>query len=241
MSKYTTGELAKLCDVTVRTVQFYDAKHILIPSELTEGGRRLYSDDDLENLKLICLLKSLSLSLDSIKEILESENQNKILNTLLTEQARQIKLVLSEKENQLIAIDLIIKNITAKVSLPLNLITDIDTMMKEKNKLKSAYVKMSIIAMMMGAIEISTIFYGFTQNNWTPFAFGLVVVVVLSLTLLKIYYTDTMYICPNCSKKFKPVFREFLFASHTLKTRKLTCTHCGMKEFCIETSSDALH
>ena len=29
MSKYTTGELAKLCDVTVRTVQYYDNRGIL--------------------------------------------------------------------------------------------------------------------------------------------------------------------------------------------------------------------
>lgn len=39
MSKYTTGELAKLSGVTVRTVQYYDTRGILIPSELTEGGK----------------------------------------------------------------------------------------------------------------------------------------------------------------------------------------------------------
>ncbi len=40
MSKYTTGELAKLCDVSVRTVQFYDTKGLLPPTELTDevGG-----------------------------------------------------------------------------------------------------------------------------------------------------------------------------------------------------------
>ena len=41
MSKYTTGEIAKLCGVSVRTVQYYDTRNILTPSELTEGGRRL--------------------------------------------------------------------------------------------------------------------------------------------------------------------------------------------------------
>lgn len=45
MSKYTTGEIAKLCGVSVRTVQYYDTRGILTPSELTEGGRRLYSED----------------------------------------------------------------------------------------------------------------------------------------------------------------------------------------------------
>lgn len=28
MSKYTTGELAKLCGVTVRTVQYYDTRNL---------------------------------------------------------------------------------------------------------------------------------------------------------------------------------------------------------------------
>lgn len=45
MSKYTTGELAKLCNVSVRTVQYYDSRNILVPSELSEGGRRLYSEE----------------------------------------------------------------------------------------------------------------------------------------------------------------------------------------------------
>ena len=52
MSKFTTGELAKLCGVTVRTVQYYDTRGILIPSELSEGGRRLYSEYDLKRMKI---------------------------------------------------------------------------------------------------------------------------------------------------------------------------------------------
>ena len=53
MSKYTTGEIAKLCGVSVRTVQYYDTRGILTPSELTEGGRRLYSEDDLKRMKIM--------------------------------------------------------------------------------------------------------------------------------------------------------------------------------------------
>ena len=32
MSKYTTGEIAKLCGVSVRTVQYYDTRGILTPA-----------------------------------------------------------------------------------------------------------------------------------------------------------------------------------------------------------------
>ena len=48
---YTTGEVAKLCGVSVRTVQYYDTRNILIPSELSEGGRRLYSEEDVKRLE----------------------------------------------------------------------------------------------------------------------------------------------------------------------------------------------
>ena len=57
MSKYTTGEIAKLCGVSVRTVQYYDSRNILIPSELSEGGRRLYSEQDLKRALVNYFLK----------------------------------------------------------------------------------------------------------------------------------------------------------------------------------------
>ncbi len=53
MSKYTTGEVAKLCNVSVRTVQYYDSRGILVPSEISEGGRRIYSEEDLKKMQII--------------------------------------------------------------------------------------------------------------------------------------------------------------------------------------------
>ena len=64
MSVYSTGEIARLCGVSVRTVQFYDGKGLLPPSEISEGGRRLYSKADVEQLRFICMLKTLGLSGD---------------------------------------------------------------------------------------------------------------------------------------------------------------------------------
>lgn len=53
MSLYTTRELAKKCGVLVRTVQYYDERGILVPTDLTEGGRRLFSEDDVATLETI--------------------------------------------------------------------------------------------------------------------------------------------------------------------------------------------
>ena len=74
MSKFTTGEIAKLCGVTVRTVQYYDTRGILVPAELSEGGRRLYSENDLKRMKIICFLRDLGLPLDSIYQMLSEED-----------------------------------------------------------------------------------------------------------------------------------------------------------------------
>ena len=79
MSKYTTGEIAKLCGVSVRTVQYYDTRGILTPSELTEGGRRLYSEDDLKRLKIICFLRDADISINSIGELLSEEQPGSVI------------------------------------------------------------------------------------------------------------------------------------------------------------------
>ena len=83
MSKYTTGELAKLCGITVRTVQYYDTRGILIPSELSEGGRRLYNDDDLKKMKVICFLRDIGLQINTIAQILEDDDPHSVVSLLI--------------------------------------------------------------------------------------------------------------------------------------------------------------
>ena len=90
MPDYSTGELARLCGVTVRTVQFYDARGLLHPADLSEGGRRLYSESDLRKMRMICALKTLGLSLDAIQGVLASEKPERVLLLLLEEQERRI-------------------------------------------------------------------------------------------------------------------------------------------------------
>ncbi|MFA6941746.1 MAG: MerR family transcriptional regulator [Clostridiaceae bacterium] len=55
--KFTTGELSKRCSVSVRTVQYYDKEGLLKPSELSQGGRRLYTEEDM--LKLSGIINQL--------------------------------------------------------------------------------------------------------------------------------------------------------------------------------------
>ena len=100
MSKYTTGEMAKLAGVTVRTVQYYDSRKILVPSELSEGGRRLYSEDDLKRLKLICFLRDIGLQINSIGEILSAPNMENVIGLMLEQQLSVVQEEIVEKQKQ---------------------------------------------------------------------------------------------------------------------------------------------
>ena len=91
MSKYTTGEIAKLCGVSVRTVQYYDSRNILVPSELSEGGRRLYSEQDLKRMKIICFLRDAGISINNIGELLSEDDPGSVISVLLEQQEQALR------------------------------------------------------------------------------------------------------------------------------------------------------
>lgn len=237
MPQYTTGEMAKLSGVSVRTVQFYDAKDLLKPSELTEGGRRLYSDDDLNKLRLICMLKALGLTLGSIKGILDSDIPNKVLLLLLDEQAKQISDDIKDKQKQLDSIKIIKESISTTNRIPVNSISDVERMMDSKKKLKKAHVIMLVLGIIMDAIQIGTLIFWIVKGIWQPFAIGMVFVILLGILMTWMYCKNTDYICPECNTQFKPTLNEFLFSKHTPKTRKLKCPKCGRSGYCVEVAS----
>lgn len=66
----STGDLARRTGTTLRTVRFYEEAGLLEPSAVGKGGRRLYTEADLEKLTLIADLRELDLSLDEIRQLL---------------------------------------------------------------------------------------------------------------------------------------------------------------------------
>ena len=101
MSQFSTGELAKAAEVSVRTVQYYDQRGILTPSEVTEGGRRIYHESDLERLQVICFLRDLDFSINQIKKLLQEENREQVLELLLTDQIESLEKSSEEIEAKL--------------------------------------------------------------------------------------------------------------------------------------------
>jgi DNA-binding transcriptional MerR regulator len=67
----TSGDLARATGNTVRTIRFYEEQGLLHPAEVSEGGHRRYTDEELERLRLIGDLRELGLSLSDIKSMLD--------------------------------------------------------------------------------------------------------------------------------------------------------------------------
>lgn len=70
-------EVSDLVGISVRTLHHYDHIGLLVPSETTEAGYRLYTDEDIEKLQQILFFRALDFPLKEIKKILESPAYNR--------------------------------------------------------------------------------------------------------------------------------------------------------------------
>jgi DNA-binding transcriptional MerR regulator len=95
---YTTSQFAQKAAVTARALRFYDKVGLLSPSEYTEAGHRLYSDEDLRSLQQILALKFLGFSLEEIKVGLQKNPEH------LQEALVMQKAMMREKRSQLDAV-----------------------------------------------------------------------------------------------------------------------------------------
>ncbi|WP_454191173.1 MerR family transcriptional regulator [Paenibacillus sp. Marseille-Q7038] len=62
--------LAEQTNITVRTLRYYEQIGLLVSSSKTEGGHRLYTEEDLLKLQQIQFYKSMGYRLSDIKEML---------------------------------------------------------------------------------------------------------------------------------------------------------------------------
>ena len=94
---YTSGQFARMANVSVRTIRFYDQQNILRPSAMSQGGARLYTDSDFARLQQILLLKYLGFSLDDIREMtIGDADYHFMLNSL-----RQQKKLVEDRIEQM--------------------------------------------------------------------------------------------------------------------------------------------
>lgn len=235
MSKYTTGELAKLCGVSVRTVQYYDSRNILAPSELSEGGRRLYSEEDLKKMKTICFLREVGLPINSIGDLIREENPETIISTLLEQQEQVLREELNERQTKLDTIENMRRELKGIQHFSLESIGDIAHIVKNKKELTKLRATILITGIPISIFQIIAIMHLLFTSKWILLLIWVGILIPYAIWVSLFYFKRVAYICPECHEVFISSLKESLFADHTPTLRKLTCSHCGHHGFCVET------
>jgi DNA-binding transcriptional MerR regulator len=98
---YTMGEVTQLFDVNASQIRYYEREFEILQPKKNKKGNRLFSPEDVENLKIIfSLLKDKGFNLQGAKDYLRSnkgevkENQ-KVIDSL--ERLKQFLLEVKEK------------------------------------------------------------------------------------------------------------------------------------------------
>ncbi len=234
MSKYTTGELAKLCGVSVRTVQYYDNRGILTPTELSEGGRRLYSEQDLKRMKTICFLRDTGLSINNIGELMREDNARDVVSLMLDQHEQLLTDELSATKAKLEKLRELREAVKLTETFSAEILSDRESIMKDKKKLKHLYVTIFLVALPITALQWATIALWIITGIWWPFVLQYALAIPAAIFVTHYYLKHVSYICPLCNTIFNPKFKESFFANHTPRTRKLTCPCCRKKSFCVE-------
>ncbi|HZJ88833.1 MAG TPA: MerR family transcriptional regulator [Sphaerochaeta sp.] len=93
--RYRIGELAQRCDVTVRTVRYYESLGLLKSQGRTKGGQRYYTESDVIYLQRIAELKELDFSLAEIATIIKLGSSDESGEKRRAELLRQYRVKLS--------------------------------------------------------------------------------------------------------------------------------------------------
>jgi|SRR5690625_4662518 len=65
------GEVAERTGLSQRTIRYYGEVGLVPPSSRTEGGFRLFTEDDVATLELIKKMKPLGYSLEEMRDVLD--------------------------------------------------------------------------------------------------------------------------------------------------------------------------
>jgi DNA-binding transcriptional MerR regulator len=77
MHTYKIGEVAKLANVHIETIRFYERKKLIKPLQRLDSGYRIFSEDTVKRIKFIKNTQELGFTLSQIYELLNLQVSNK--------------------------------------------------------------------------------------------------------------------------------------------------------------------
>ena len=165
---YSSGQFAKMAQVSLRTVRFYDKQNILKPSYVNESGARFYTDSDFARLQQILLFKYLGFSLEDIKGMLVDDldlrhlqNSLKLQKQLVLDRIEQMELVASAIDDTVAALD------TPALDINWSQMLDLIHLTGMEKSLKSQYQNASNISARIRLHKE----YSVNKQGWFPWLF----------------------------------------------------------------------
>jgi DNA-binding transcriptional MerR regulator len=97
MEQLTIGQLAKKVGVRTSTLRFYEDEGVLIPSDRTDAGYRLYSPDAIQRVEMIHRAQRLGFSLSDIRPLLDGWDAGDLSDQTILEIAENRYLALEKQ------------------------------------------------------------------------------------------------------------------------------------------------
>ena len=72
--EYTISKLAKLANVSTRTLRYYDEINLLKPKRVNSSGYRIYGQKEVDRLQQILFFRELDVDLETILSIMNDPN-----------------------------------------------------------------------------------------------------------------------------------------------------------------------
>jgi MerR family transcriptional regulator, thiopeptide resistance regulator len=101
----TVGQVAEKFGITVRTLHHYDEIALVVPSERSRAGYRLYTADDLTRLQNVVVYRRLGFALDEIASMVDGSASGDDLRAHLNRQKAAVMTRLGELHELVDAID----------------------------------------------------------------------------------------------------------------------------------------
>lgn len=99
---YSIGEMSEMLNVNTSTIRYWEKEFDILKPKKNNKGNRLFTNDDVENLKTIYhLLKEKGMTLKGAKLKLKNNPERVLRETEVVERLQSIKKMLIELKEEL--------------------------------------------------------------------------------------------------------------------------------------------
>ena len=164
---YSSGEFARMAQLTVPTVRYYDKQNILKPSLVTPTGARFYTEEDFARLQQIMLLKYLGFSLEDIRELTVNDSDYSYLEHSLEQQQNLVRDRIEQLQLVEQAIGETVTEIRQQQNVDWNRMRELIHLTGMENSLKAQYRNSTNIS---ARIRLHRLFSS-NKQGWFPWIY----------------------------------------------------------------------